>query len=118
MSPQSFAKRTKEVITMEKSRMDPNELTRRLDEDFLAALNMIGEGSPDYLADLDDEAPEKKKNMEEFHLDPLEMARRMDEDFLAALNMIGEGAPDYLADWEDDVLEGRKRRANRGKNYQ
>lgn len=49
---------------MEKSRLDPQEIARRMDEDFIAALNMIGEGSPDYLADLEDEAPEKRKNRE------------------------------------------------------
>ena len=103
---------------MEKSRMDSHELSRRLDEDFLAALNMIGEGSPDYMADLEDDAPAKKTNMEKFHLDPLEHARRMDEDFLAALNMIGEGSPDYMADLEDKVLEKRKRKEKRGENYQ
>ncbi|HSI68350.1 MAG TPA: hypothetical protein VK947_13065 [Planococcus sp. (in: firmicutes)] len=103
---------------MEKSRTDSHEISRRLDEDFLAALNMIGEGSPDYMADLEDDAPAKRRAMEKSHLDPHEIARRMDEDYLAALNMIGEGSPDYMADLEDEVLEKRKRRARRGENYQ
>lgn len=35
---------------MDRARAFPKEVVRQLDEDFLAALNMIGEGGPEYAA--------------------------------------------------------------------
>jgi len=55
---------------MERARVDQKEITRLLDEDYYAALNMIGEGGPDYAA-IEDDAPEEvkrdAKKAEELH---------------------------------------------------
>lgn len=49
---------------MERTRVDPQEIARQLEEDFNAAQNMIGEGAPDYSAVEEDDAPEELKREE------------------------------------------------------
>lgn len=52
---------------MERKDTDLRELERLMDEDFYAALNMIGEGAPDYVpSDEEDEASAtlKKRNVD------------------------------------------------------
>lgn len=51
---------------MERKANDLRELERLMDEDFFAALNMIGEGAPEYVpADEEDESPaELKRRMD------------------------------------------------------
>lgn len=47
---------------MERKVDDLRELERLMDEDFYAALNMIGEGAPDYVpTDEEDETPAELK---------------------------------------------------------
>lgn len=47
---------------MAKIRIDPQETTREIEEDYNAAQNMIGEGAPDYINVKDDDAPKEIKN--------------------------------------------------------
>ncbi|HSJ36837.1 MAG TPA: hypothetical protein VK945_01315 [Planococcus sp. (in: firmicutes)] len=51
---------------MERKSTDLKELERLMDEDFYAALNMIGEGAPDYLPsdEEDEELAELKRKMD------------------------------------------------------
>lgn len=47
---------------MERKANDLRELERLMDEDFYAALNMIGEGAPEYVPnDEEDEAPSEMR---------------------------------------------------------
>lgn len=47
---------------MAKIRIDPQETTREIEEDYNAAQNMIGEGAPDYINVKDDDAPKEIKS--------------------------------------------------------
>ena len=49
---------------VERSILNPKEVERRLDEDFIRSLDMIGEGAPDYAPFEEDEAPEELKRKE------------------------------------------------------
>lgn len=49
---------------MERNILDPKEVERRLDEDFIRSMDMIGEGAPDYAPFEEDEAPEEIKREE------------------------------------------------------
>ncbi|EGA88380.1 hypothetical protein GPDM_15714 [Planococcus donghaensis MPA1U2] len=49
---------------MERKVLDPQEVERRLDEDFNAILNMIGEGSPDFAADEENEMLKERRREE------------------------------------------------------
>lgn len=49
---------------MIRKRVEPREIDRQFDEDYSAALAMIGEGSPDYAAAKDDNVPEEMKREE------------------------------------------------------
>lgn len=49
---------------MERNILDPKEVERRLDEDFIRSLDMIGEGAPDYAPFEEDEASEELKREE------------------------------------------------------
>jgi len=44
---------------MDRARVLPKEVVRQLDDDYFAALNMIGEGGPDYAAVEEDDALEE-----------------------------------------------------------
>lgn len=50
---------------MERKVLDPREAELRLDEDFNAVLNMIGEGAPDYAAYDEDEIPKERQREED-----------------------------------------------------
>ena len=50
---------------MERVRVDPQEVIRQLEEDFLASQNMIGEGAPDFSPFRDDDAVEEVKKEEQ-----------------------------------------------------
>jgi hypothetical protein len=50
---------------MVRKQVEPSVIDRQFDEDYSAALNMIGEGSPDYAADQDDSVPEEMKREEQ-----------------------------------------------------
>jgi hypothetical protein len=49
---------------MDRSRVYPKEVVRQLDEDYIAALNMICEGGPEYAAIEEDEVLEEVKSEE------------------------------------------------------
>lgn len=49
---------------MVRKQVEPLVIDRQFDEDYSAALNMIGEGSPDYAAAQDDSVPEEMKREE------------------------------------------------------
>lgn len=49
---------------MVRKQVDPVEIDRQFDEDYSAALNMIGESAPDYAAAQDDSVPEEMKREE------------------------------------------------------
>lgn len=76
---------------MDRKWIDQKELELRLDEEFNAILNMIGEGGPDYARNDD-------------HLEPDQMKQWLSEEFDSILNMIGEGGPDYARNEEDIEL--------------
>lgn len=50
---------------MVRKHVEPREIDRQFEEDYSAALNMIGEGAPDYAADQDDNVPEEMKREEQ-----------------------------------------------------
>lgn len=50
---------------MERKVLDPREVELRLDEDFNAVLNMIGEGAPDYAAYDEEEFPKERQREED-----------------------------------------------------
>lgn len=50
---------------MERVRVDPQEVTRQLEEDFLASQNMIGEGAPDFSSFKDDDAVKELQKEEQ-----------------------------------------------------
>lgn len=43
---------------MNRERLNPKEIERRLDEDLMASLDMVGEGAPDYPVFEEDETLE------------------------------------------------------------
>lgn len=49
---------------MNRARAFPKEVVRQLDEDYIAALNMIGEGGPEYAAFEEDDLLEEVKREE------------------------------------------------------
>lgn len=49
---------------MDRVRAFPKDVVRQLDEDYFAALNMIGEGGPEYAAFEEDEVVEEVKREE------------------------------------------------------
>ena len=49
---------------MDRSRVYPKEAVRQLDEDYFAAINMIGEGGPEYAAFEEDDVLEEVKREE------------------------------------------------------
>ncbi|WP_186763832.1 hypothetical protein [Planomicrobium sp. CPCC 101079] len=49
---------------MDRARAFPKEVVRQLDEDYIAALNMIGEGGPEYAAVEEDDFLEENKREE------------------------------------------------------
>ncbi|WP_192892982.1 hypothetical protein [Planococcus salinus] len=49
---------------MNRERLNPKEIERRLDEDFMASLDMVGEGAPDYSVFEEDDALEAEKSEE------------------------------------------------------
>lgn len=77
---------------MERKWVERKEVELRLDEEFNAILNMIGEGGPDY-ARIDED------------LEPKELRDWLAEEFDSILNMIGEGDPDYARNDEDIELQ-------------
>lgn len=81
---------------MERKWVERKELELRLDEEFNAILNMIGEGGPDY-ARIDDD------------LEPEDLKQWLAEEFDSILNMIGEGGPDYARNDEDIEMQILKR---------
>lgn len=50
---------------MERKVLDPRDAELRLDDDFNAILNMIGEGAPDYAAYEEDEIPKQRQREDE-----------------------------------------------------
>lgn len=50
---------------MAKIRIDPQETPREIEEDYNAAQNMIGEGAPDYVSSMEDDAPQEIKTEEQ-----------------------------------------------------
>lgn len=50
---------------MVRKQVAPVEMDRQFDEDYSRALNMIGEGAPDYAAAEDDNVPEEMKREEQ-----------------------------------------------------
>lgn len=50
---------------MERKVLDPREAELRIDDDFNAVLNMIGEGAPDYAAYEEDEIPRRRQREDE-----------------------------------------------------
>ncbi|QMT16581.1 hypothetical protein H1Q58_11435 [Planococcus maritimus] len=77
---------------MERKWVERKEVETRLDEEFNAILNMIGEGGPDY-ARIDDTK------------EPKELKDWLAEEFDSILNMIGEGGPDYARNDEDIEMQ-------------
>lgn len=77
---------------MERKWVERKEVELRLDEEFNAILNMIGEGGPDY-ARIDEDT------------EPKELRDWLAEEFDSILNMIGEGAPDYARNDEDIEMQ-------------
>lgn len=49
---------------MNRERLNPKEIERRLDEDLMASLDMVGEGAPDYAVFEEDDALEEIKSEE------------------------------------------------------
>lgn len=77
---------------MERKWVERKEVELRLDEEFNAILNMIGEGGPDY-ARIDEDMESK------------ELRDWLAEEFDSILNMIGEGGPDYARNDEDIEMQ-------------
>ncbi|MFC4712752.1 hypothetical protein [Planococcus dechangensis] len=77
---------------MERKWVERKEMELRLDEEFNAILNMIGEGGPDYTINDEDMKPQELKDW-------------LAEEFDSILNMIGEGGPDYARNDEDIEMQ-------------
>lgn len=77
---------------MERKWVERKEMELRLDEEFNAILNMIGEGGPDYAINDEDMKPKELKDW-------------LAEEFDSILNMIGEGGPDYASNDEDIEMQ-------------
>ncbi|WP_341961662.1 hypothetical protein NM897_01325 [Planococcus maritimus] len=88
---------------MERKWVERKEVETRLDEEFNAILNMIGEGAPDY-ARIDDTK------------EPKELKDWLAEEFDSILNMTGEGGPDYARNDEDIEMQIMKHDETKAKD--